>query len=71
MVAFIPVRGGGHLLSHGDRAPKPFQAAMISVQPRVGRGNIAWMCAELDVVWRTAMWRRIWSCEPSTATGCR
>jgi hypothetical protein len=51
-VAFTPVRGGGHLLSDGDRAPTPFRVGMISVHSVSTGEDIARICAELDVAWR-------------------
>jgi hypothetical protein len=54
MVAFTPVRGGGHLLSPGDGALTPFQAAMVSAQLSVGPGGYRRICAELDVAWRVS-----------------
>jgi hypothetical protein len=51
-VAFISVRGEGHLLSDGGRAPPPFGVGMISVHSVSAGEDIARICAELDVAWR-------------------
>jgi hypothetical protein len=55
-------QGWGPSAFHGDRALTPFQAGRIAVQLGVGRGDIARICAELDVAWRTVMWTRIRNC---------